>query len=101
MSSETEIAGLHREFTNALTEILAENAAVGPAPRGRVARAHAAFKRHPSYSEHEFCAAVETAFMQWESLQNAGLLARDIFARSQAAIIGLPAPASAGVPRNP
>jgi hypothetical protein len=35
MSSETEIAGLYREFTNALTEILAENAAVSPARRGR------------------------------------------------------------------
>jgi hypothetical protein len=102
MSSETEIAGLYREFTNALTEILAENAAVSPARRGRVARAHAAFKRHPSYSEHEFCTAVETAFMQWESLQNAGLLVPDMFAHSQAAaIISLPAPASAEVPRNP
>jgi hypothetical protein len=73
-----------------------------PARRGRVARAHAAFKRHPGYSEHEFCTAVETAFMQWESLQNAGLLAPDMFAHSQtAAIISLPAPASAEVPRNP
>ena len=98
MSSETEIIGLHREFTNALTEILAENAAVSPARRGRVARAHAAFKRHFSYSEHEFCTAVET----WESLQNAGLLVHDMFAHSQAAaIISLPAPASAEVPRNP
>jgi hypothetical protein len=102
MSSETEIAGLYREFTSALTEILAENAAVSPARRGRVARAHAAFKRHPDYSEHEFCTAVETASMQWESLQNAGLLLRGIFARSQAAaIISLPAAASAEVPRNP
>jgi hypothetical protein len=95
MSSEIDIIGLYREFTNALTEILAENAAVSPARRGRVARAHAAFKRHPSYSEHEFCTAVEKAFMQWESLQNAGLLVPDMFAQSQAAIISLPAPASA------
>jgi len=101
MSSETATIGLYREFTNALTEILAENAAVSPARRGRVARAHAAFKRHPGYSEHEFCTAVETAFMQWESLQNAGLLVPDMFAHSQAAaIISLPAPASAEVPRN-
>jgi hypothetical protein len=84
MSSEIDIIGLYREFTNALTEILAENAAVSPARRGRVARAHAAFKRHPSYSEHEFCTAVEKAFMQWESLQNAGLLVPDMFAQSQA-----------------
>jgi hypothetical protein len=40
--------------------------------RGRVARAHAAIKRHPGYNEHEFCAAVEFAFEQWETLQNAG-----------------------------
>jgi hypothetical protein len=40
--------------------------------------------------------------MQWESLQNAGLLVPDMFAHSQAAaIISLPAPASAAVPRNP
>jgi hypothetical protein len=59
-------------------------------------------KGNPSYSEHEFCTAVETAFMQWESLQNAGLLVPDMFAHSQAAaIISLPAPASAEVPRNP
>jgi hypothetical protein len=48
-----------------------ENAAA-PARRGRVARAHAAIKRHPEYNEHAFCVAVETAFMQWEALQNVG-----------------------------
>jgi len=72
MSTEHNIATLCREFTDALTEVLAENAAVSPVRRGRVARAHAAIKRHPGYNEHEFCAAVEFAFVQWETLQNAG-----------------------------
>jgi hypothetical protein len=27
---------------------------------------------HPGYNEHEFCAAVEFAFEQWETLQNTG-----------------------------
>ena len=42
--------------------------------RGRLARAHAAIKKHPGYNDHEFCAAVEFAFAQWETLQNAGSL---------------------------
>jgi hypothetical protein len=71
MSSETDISVLYREFTDTLTEVLAENA-VGPARRGRLARAHAAVKRHPEYREHAFCVAVETAFTQWEALQNVG-----------------------------
>jgi hypothetical protein len=71
MSSGTDISALYREFTNALTEVLAENA-VGPARRGRLARARAAVKKHPNYSEHEYFLAVETAFTQWEALQNAG-----------------------------
>lgn len=72
MNSEGDIVALCREFTDALTEVLAENAAVSPVRRGRVARAHAAIKHHPSYNEHEFCAAVEFAFARWEILQNAG-----------------------------
>jgi hypothetical protein len=71
MSTEAGIVVLYWEFTDALTEVLAENA-VGPARRGRVARAHAAVKSHPQYNEHAFCAAVETAFTQWEDLQNLG-----------------------------
>jgi hypothetical protein len=71
MSSGTDISALYREFTNALTEVLAENA-VGPARRGRLARARAAVKKHPDYSEHAYFLAVETAFTQWEALQNAG-----------------------------
>ncbi len=71
MSTGADIAALYREFTDALTEVLAENA-VGPARRGRLARAHAAVKRHPEYNEHAFCAAVEAAFTQWEALQNVG-----------------------------
>ena len=70
MSSGTDISALYREFTNALTEVLAENA-VGPARRGRLARARAAVKKHPHYSVHEYFLAVETAFTQWEALQNA------------------------------
>jgi hypothetical protein len=71
MSSGTDISALYREFTNALTEVLAENA-VGPARRGRLARARAAVKKHPDYSEHAYFLAVETAFTQWEVMQNAG-----------------------------
>jgi hypothetical protein len=68
MNTEADIHALCREFTEALTEVLAENA-VGVARRGR---AHAAVKRHPEYSEHAFCIAVETAFVRWEALQNVG-----------------------------
>jgi hypothetical protein len=46
MTSDTDISALYREFTDALTEVLAENA-VGPARRGRLARARAAVKKHP------------------------------------------------------
>ena len=44
MSTGTNISALFREFTDALTEVLAENA-VGPASRGRLARARTAVKR--------------------------------------------------------
>ena len=71
MSSSTDISTLYREFTEALTEVLAENA-VGPARRGRLARARAAVKKHPDYREHEYFLAVETAFKQWETVQNTG-----------------------------
>lgn len=72
MNSSTDIATLYREFTDALTEVLAENT-TGPARRGRLARAHAAIKKHSSYNEHEYFVAVETAFKQWETIQNAGV----------------------------
>jgi hypothetical protein len=65
MSTSNDISTLCIEFTNALTEVLAENA-VGPARRGRLARARAAIKKHPEYSEHAYFLAVETAFTQWE-----------------------------------
>jgi hypothetical protein len=71
MTSGTNISALYQEFTDALTEVLAENS-VGPARRGRLARARAAVKKHPDYTEHEYFLAVETAFKQWESIQNAG-----------------------------
>ena len=67
----TDIAALYREFTDALAEVLAENAA-GPARRGRLARARAAVKKHPHNSEHEYFLAVEAAFTQWEAMQNVG-----------------------------
>jgi hypothetical protein len=71
MTNSTDISALYREFTVALTEVLAENA-VGTARRGRLARARAAVKKHPKYSEHEYFLAVEAAFKQWEVVQNAG-----------------------------
>ena len=64
----TDISALYNEFTDALTEVLAENA-VGPARRGRLARARAAVKSHPDYSEHEYFVAVEAAFTKWEAVQ--------------------------------
>jgi hypothetical protein len=71
MSTSGDISALYREFTDALTEVLAENAG-SPARRGRLARARAAVKKHPEYNEHAYFLAVETAFIQWEALQNAG-----------------------------
>jgi hypothetical protein len=68
MGSLTEISVLYQEFTDALAEILAENV-VGPARRGRLARARAIVKRHPQYSEHEYFLAVEAAFAKWEATQ--------------------------------
>ena len=71
MVSGVEIAVLYNEFTDALTEVLAENA-VGPARRGRLARARAAVKKHPNYNEHEYFLAIEAAFNHWEAIQNIG-----------------------------
>jgi hypothetical protein len=71
MSESSNISILYRQFTDALTEVLAENA-IGPARRGRLARARAAVKRHPEYSEAEYLRAVEAAFESWEAMQNAG-----------------------------
>lgn len=69
--SGTDISELYSEFTHALTEVLAENA-VGLARRGPLARARAAVKRHPEYNEHTYFLAVETAFINWETMQNSG-----------------------------
>jgi hypothetical protein len=71
MSTGSSISALYHEFTDALTEVLAESAG-SPARRGRLARARAAVKRHPEYSEHEHFLAVESAFTQWEAMQNVG-----------------------------
>jgi predicted HD phosphohydrolase len=71
VSTDTDISALYREFTDALTEVLAENAG-SPARRGRLARAHAAVKRHAEYNEHEYFLAVEASFAHWEAMQNAG-----------------------------
>jgi hypothetical protein len=70
--TNTDFSALCYEFTDALTEVLAENAA-GPVRRGRLARARAAVKRHPDYNEHAYFLAVETAFKKWEAMQNVGL----------------------------
>jgi hypothetical protein len=45
MSEGSDISILYREFADALTEVLAENA-VGSARRGRLARARAVVKKH-------------------------------------------------------
>ena len=71
MTAAADISVLYQEFTESLTEVLAENS-VGPARRGRLARARAAVKKHPNYSEHEYFLAVETAFTKWEAIQNVG-----------------------------
>jgi len=67
MSAGSGILALYREFTDALTEVLVESAG-SPARRGRLARARAAVKRHPSYNEHEYFLAVEAAFTHWEAM---------------------------------
>jgi hypothetical protein len=66
-----DISLLYGEFTDALTEVLAENS-VGPARRGRLARARAAVKKHPDYDEREYFLAVEAAFTHWEAIPNVG-----------------------------
>ena len=69
MSSSTDISTLYREFTDALTEVFAENA-VGPTRRGRLARTRAAVKKHTDFSERGYFLAVEAAFKNWEAMQN-------------------------------
>ena len=49
MGEGSGISMLYREFADALTAVLAENA-VGLARRGRLARARAAFKKHSQYA---------------------------------------------------
>jgi hypothetical protein len=71
MTSGADISVLYQEDTDALTKVLAENS-VGSARRGRLARARAAVKKHPKYTEHEYFLAVETAFQKWEAIQNVG-----------------------------
>jgi hypothetical protein len=71
MSTGADISALYREFTEALTEVLAENA-FGITRRGRLARARAALKKHPDYSESGHFVAVEAAFKTWETMQNIG-----------------------------
>jgi hypothetical protein len=73
MTEGADISTLYREFTQALMDVLAEQA-IGPASRGRLARAHAAIKKHPEYGEHGYFLAVETAFEQWEALHTAGYI---------------------------
>jgi hypothetical protein len=67
-----DFSTLCNEFTNALTEVLAENAG-GLARRARALQGHALqSKRHPDYSEHAYFLAVETAFTNWEAMQTVG-----------------------------
>ena len=69
--SMPNISAAYREFTEALTEVLAENA-FGIARRGRLARARAVVKRHPDYTESGYFQVVEAAFKAWEAMQNIG-----------------------------
>jgi hypothetical protein len=71
MSKDADISALYREFTQALVDVLVEQAS-GPASRGRLARTRAAVKKHPEYSEHGYFLAVETAFREWEAFQTMG-----------------------------
>jgi hypothetical protein len=71
MSEGSDISVLYREFTDALAEVLAENA-IGPARRGRLARARVTVKKHPKYSDAGYLRAVEAAFENWEAMQKAG-----------------------------
>ena len=71
MSTSTDVSAFYREFTDALTEVLAETEGK-LVRRGRLARARAAVKKHPGYNEHEYFLAVEAAFAQWEAMQNVG-----------------------------
>ena len=66
--SSTNISALYRDFTNALSDVLVENAA-GLASRGRLARTRAAVKNHPHYSEAGYLAAVDAAFRKWQAIQ--------------------------------
>jgi hypothetical protein len=46
--------------------------AVGLAPLDRLARARAAVKKHPEYSERAYFLAVEDVFKNWEAMQTVG-----------------------------
>jgi hypothetical protein len=59
MNTGADISTLYREFTDALTEVLAESAG-GLARRGRLARARAVVKKHPDYTESGHFVAVKT-----------------------------------------
>jgi len=74
MSTEDNIAiaAVRREFTDALAEVLAENAAVCPVRRGRVARAHAAIKRHPRVTTNM------NFVRRWSLLSSGGKLYRTL-----------------------
>ncbi len=71
MSESSDISVLYHEFADALAEVLAENA-VGPARRGRLARARAAVNTTPTTATRGYLRAVEAAFENWEAMQKAG-----------------------------
>ncbi len=84
MATASGIAALYREFTDALTEVLAENA-VGPARRGRLAQARAVLKKHPEYNEHELFFSRRDCVHSVGSLAKRRSLAPEVKSESAAA----------------
>ena len=75
MGEGSDISMLYREFADALTEVLAENA-VGLARRGRLARARAAFKKHSQYAARlsvlPHCVTRQVSFVLQRQLAQSG-----------------------------
>ena len=74
MSTIRDISAVYGEFTAALTEVLAENA-VGPARRGRLAKARAAVKNIPTTASLDI-------FLQLKLHSTIGNLCRTLVARA-------------------
>ena len=71
MNSELDISLLYREFTDALVNLLAEQS-ISVSARGQLARARAAVRSHPNFNEHGYFLAIESAFSEWQAMQNSG-----------------------------